>query len=208
MHDEVSASRPGGSPPLRAHTFNEVRYYLMVTPCQECGKGPWEIEATNGADKPGRVSTVRARCKRCRGRRDFRFTCEASLPSHGVEAETINPGDEPSRIVDLGQWLSLFYLLVESAAAAKSKPATRRDSYRAALCLAEALRFYGDDELPPESALFTEHSAAVFRDHPENFARQKLRDMQTKLPSLGAMQRRIERDESTGRRQWWRFWRR
>ena len=56
MNDEVSASRPGGSPPLRAHTFNEVRYYLMVTSCRACGKGPWEIGSAETPSPPDQIS--------------------------------------------------------------------------------------------------------------------------------------------------------
>ena len=180
----------------------------MVTACGECDKGPWEIEETGQTHTPGEVNVVRAKCRHCAAERDFAFTSDAVLPTRGAQAETINSGNQPSRIIDLGQWLSLFYLLVESAAAAASKPATRRDGYRAAMCLAEALRFYGDDdELPPASALFTKRSAAAFHEHPENFTRQKLRDMQAKLPSTQAMHRNINRDEDSARRRWWQFWR-
>jgi hypothetical protein len=194
--------------PLQAHTLNEVRYYLMVTPCQACGKGPWEVLTPNGTAAAEPVGLARARCRHCGAEREFRFRCDAPSPTHGVEAETINPTDEPSRIVDLGEWLSLFYLLIEAAASQESKPATRREGYRAALCLAEALKFYGDDELPPASAFFSERSAAAYRQHPESFARQRLRDMQAKLPKLDAMHRRLQREDRGGRRGWWRFWRR
>ena len=104
--------------------------------------------------------------------------------------------------------MSLFYLLVESAAKEDAPTATRRTGYRAALCLAEALKFYGDDELPPRSAFFTETSARAFSEHPENFAKQKLRDMQSKLPPIAKMARRVARDEASPRPKWWRFWRR
>ena len=208
MDNDAPASRSDASTVLRAHTFNEVRYYLMVTACAECGKGPWEIEETAETRTPGEANVVRAKCRQCGAERDFVFTCDAVLPTRGAQAETISLSDRPSRIIDLGQWLSLFYLLVESASAATSKPATRRDGYRAAMCLAEALRFYGgDDELPPASALFTERSAAAFHEHPENFTRQKLRDMQAKLPSTGAMHRNVNRDEDAAGRRWWQFWR-
>jgi hypothetical protein len=193
--------------PLRAHTANEARYYLMVTPCEACGEGPWEVDETREAPAGG-VTAVRAVCRRCQASREFRFVCERDVPPGGSDAEMINPTDEPSGIIDLGQWLSLFYLLVESASSERSRAATRRIGYRAALCLAEALKFYtADDELPPEEAFFSEATKRIYREHPENFARQRLRDMQAKLPTLGAMARRISLDHAR-RRRWWQFWRR
>jgi len=192
--------------PLRAHTYNESRYYLMVTPCGACGKGPWQIDAAEGPGPADAAVAIRAHCRQCNATREFRFICEFQTPEG--DAEALNPSDQPSRIIDLGQWLSLFYLLVESAAKEEVPSATRRTGYRAALCLAEALKFYGDDELPPPSAFFTETSARAFREHPEKFAKQKLRDMQSKLPPIAKMARRVARDGEPPRRKWWRFWRR
>lgn len=193
--------------PLRAHTFNEVRYYLMVTPCQACGQGPWEIASPAALPPTGRAVAVRAHCRKCHAEREFSFVIEHEAPASGVDAETINPTDAPSRIVDLGQWLSLFYLLVESGAREQVAPEARMAQFRATLCLAEALKFYADDELPPASAFFSAQSAASFRDHPEGFARQKLRDMQGRLPTLGLMARRLKKEVQSRRRRWWRFWR-
>ncbi|MHC4982237.1 MAG: hypothetical protein ACYTF6_03600 [Planctomycetota bacterium] len=194
--------------PVQAHTINEAHYYLMVTACKQCGKGPWMIEATEGSQADA-ATTLRAKCKNCQARQEFKFRCEHEVPDSGSEAEMISPSEEPSKIIDLGQWLSLFYLLVETAAKEPSHPETRRLGYRAALCLAEAMKFYGDNELPPREAFFSAETASVFREHPENFAREKLRNMQAKLPMLGAMARRISLDErARHRRRWWQFWRR
>ncbi len=192
--------------PLRAYTINEARYCLMVTPCADCGSGPWVVEEFERGGA-GAAGTVRAVCKHCGARREFRFIIEHEVPEEGPEAETINPTDAASRIVDLGQWLSLFYLLVESAASDRSRSSTRRTGYQAALCLAEAIKFYTDDELPPGEAFFSPATAQVYQEHPENFPRQKLRDMQARLPTLGAMARRISLDRRA-RRRWWQFWRR
>ncbi|GAG20851.1 unnamed protein product, partial [marine sediment metagenome] len=120
----------------------------------------------------------------------------------------ISPTAEPSKIIDLAQWLSLFYMLAESAAEGDSPVATRRRGYQAALCLAEALKFYGDDQLPPASAFFTPATAEVFRQHPERFARQRLRDIQAKLPALSTMAGHVDRDEGAAKKRWWQFWRR
>ena len=190
--------------PLQAHTVNEAHYYLMVTACRECSKGPWTIESPD-EPQPDGTRTLRAKCKSCQALREFRFACEHEVPASGPEAEMINPGDEPSRIIDLGQWMSLFYLMVESAAKAPSRPETRRMGYRAALCLAEAMKFYGQQETPPATALFSEAGKRAFREHPDSYARGHLRDLQARLPPP------IHRGEaqaspSRPRRPWWRFW--
>ena len=193
--------------PLPAQTFNEARYYLKVTACGACGQGPWEVDQAEPPAQPGEIVTLRARCIHCGAERTVRFACEQPLPATGPQAECINPTPTPSRIIGLGQWLGMFYYLVEAAARADSRPAGRRIGYRAALCLAEALKFYGQDELPPASAFFSEAAASIFRRHPERFARRKLRGLQAKLPPLAKMARSVNRDERRRRKRWWQFWR-
>ena len=198
--------------PLQAKTFNEVRYYLMVTSCRSCGRGPLKLDTARQRPEPGQppgAMTVEGHCGHCGERFSVQFSCQYDLPLSGPEADCINPSGEPSAIVDLSQWISLFYLLLETAASEQSKPATRRAGFMAALCLAEALKFYeGDDELPPAAAFFSEATAEIFRQHPERFARQKLLDMRAKLPGLHTMAVNVARDRRGGRRKWWRFWKR
>ncbi len=193
-------------PALQARSENEIRYYLMVMPCPACGHGHWEAGAVQ-REPEGRRIEMECRCSQCGRQGRFVFDCECEMPADGPQAECINLTDKPSRIVDLGQWVSLFSLLVESAATSDTKTQTRRQSFQAAMCLAEALKFYGDDELPPQTAFFSDATRDMFREHPERFARQKLRDMQARLPSLGVMAQNVARDERRSRGRWWRFWR-
>jgi len=102
--------------PLPAKSPNEVRYYLMVTPCGECGKGPWIVASTECAAS-GAPEVVEARCGNCGTVKSFTFAYSEAPDVETLDDECINPGEAPSLIIDLGQWLSLFYLLVESAAA-------------------------------------------------------------------------------------------
>ncbi len=199
-------SEPSSSGPLRAYTLREAQYYLTVTSCPGCGKGPWLVDSTDVRQRPPGLAVIQTHCKNCQVRREFQFLCEHETSHNAAGTEVINPTGRPSRLVDLGQWLSLFYLLVESAASDTSPAVTRREGYQAALCLGEALKFYGDNELPSESAFFSETTAAVFRKQPEKFARQKLQDMQAKLPALHVMARNVARDERRTNRSWWRFW--
>ncbi|HUT59128.1 MAG TPA: hypothetical protein VNA25_14865 [Phycisphaerae bacterium] len=206
MSSDTNPRRCEGEKPLQAYTLNEARYYLVVTPCGQCLKGPWEVDAVESDQTPGLLS-IESHCGNCRARRLFAFSCRRPQPADGPEALQINPTDQPSRIVDLGQWLSLFYMLIESAASERDRRTARRTGYRAAMCLAEALKFYADDDEPPASAFFYDRTAEARRRHPESFSRQRLRDMQAKLPDSGAMARRIRRDERRKGHPWWRFWR-
>ncbi len=194
--------------PLPARTLAEARYYLMVTPCPHCAKGPWEVQGLPGEVAAGAEATCRAACKHCGALHDFAFGCELGGRADESETPEINPTPAASTLVDLRQWLGLFYSLLERADSAHTPRETRQYGYQAALCLAEALKFYSDDnELPSQKAFFTPQSLAAFREHPEKFARQKLRDMQAKLPTLPAMARRVQRDDKINKRHWWQFWR-
>jgi hypothetical protein len=137
----------------------------------------------------------------------------AALPADLAELadKIVNPTDEPSRIIDLGQWLSLFYLLVDSAQRAGKGLEARRLTFQAAQCVEEALKFYGpEDESPPEGAFASAASRRAFAEHPERFARQRLRDIRGKLPDMRVMVRRLTRDAAAAEKPnpWWKFWRR
>jgi hypothetical protein len=192
---------------LPARTLNEVRCYFLVTACPSCGKGPLNPQLPSGGSYQGPLAAT-ASCRACGAQQDYDFIVQQALPAQPPRSELINLSDEPSRIIDLAQWLGLFYMLLSSADRQKQDHSVRRIGHQASLCLAEALKFYGDDELPPESAFFSPGSPAAFRQHPEKFARQRLRDMQAKLPSLAAMEQRLEQDGRKVRPRWWQFWRR
>jgi hypothetical protein len=162
---------------------------------------------------PGEVVEAPVRCRACTGRGTVRVVCDEPLGEGWPACDEINPTDEPSRVVDLAQWLALFHTLIEQAAGRESRAETRSAGFRAALCLAEALKFYEpDSDLPPESAFFHESSLRAYRHSPERYTRQRLRDMKSKLPALDAMADRVAADRRSGeracgKRAWWRFWR-
>ncbi len=192
--------------PLPAHTLNEVKLYLAATACQTCGAGPWIIDPIVPSAKVAIEIAFHATCHSCGATRDFVFRCENPLPSDGPQAECINPTANPSRLIDVRQWLSLFYLLIDEASRETSKPEARLKGYRAALCLEEALKFYGDNELPPASAFFSPASAGAFHEHPERFARQRLCDLRSKLPTSGLMARNVALDVHARKPKWWQVW--
>ncbi len=207
--------------PPRAHSQSEACLYLKVTACEACSQGPLELQGrpeaqprpSGGGATLGRLA---ARCAHCGAQQEFVFlwpeppAAGREAGSGGAGAEPINPTPEPSEIIDAAQWLSLHYLLVESAEPTAAKAEKRRTTSQAALCLGEALKFYAeDDELPPQSAFFTASSRQAYTEHPEKFARQTLRDMRAKLPNVPPSPVPPPRHAgAAGDRPWWRFWKR
>jgi hypothetical protein len=117
------------------------------------------------------------------------------------QAAVVNPTDEPSRILDVGQWIVLFRMITERAAREIDKIQARHLGIEAAQCLEEALKFYDDvdNDLPPQEALFTEASRTRFRKAPEQFSRRRLIDLRAKLPSGSAMRASL----SAKKKRWW-----
>jgi hypothetical protein len=197
--------QPEGS--LDAHTINEAMYYLSVTPCRQCGKGPLVPAERHPSFVPGEPFELVGRCSQCGHDHCFRFTVGLPASSDWPESEYVNPTDEPSEIIGLAQWLSLFYTLVEHAAG-QGPSASRRAGLHAALCIEEALKFYDpDDEMPPPEAFLSEKGLEAFQRQPEKFTQSRLRARRDKLPSLQRITGRIERDVNPPTRKWWQFWR-
>lgn len=133
----------------------------------------------------------------------------------------INPSQEPSHAIDLGQWLILFEMIVRAADRQTNPVESRRLGYEAAQCLEEALKFYplGDSDWPEESAFFHDWTLDRFRRHRHRFARTRLVELRRKLPTLTQMELRLigKPDQivkeigtvgtSSARRPWWAFWR-
>ncbi|MCH7526264.1 MAG: hypothetical protein IID39_02400 [Planctomycetes bacterium] len=196
--------------PLHAHSVAEVSFYLMATPCAECGQGPLEADLPARAAGGGAaVEEVAATCRACEHQQIIRFAVTA-----GDEAEQgddshplINPTSTPSEILDVAQWIMLFRVILETASKETDKVEARRLGFEAAQCLEEALKFYGDDnDLPPATALFHETSRARLRENPGQFSKQRLRDMRAKLPARVTMQKQVARDAHAVQRPWWKLW--
>ena len=76
----------------------------------------------------------------------------------------VNPTSEPSQIVDLGQWLTLFRSIAEAAERESDKVQARHLGLEAAQCLDEALKFYydvGKTTCPTLTPSDTNHRASV-----------------------------------------------
>jgi hypothetical protein len=198
---------------LEANSLAEVYFYLMVTPCPNCGRGPLRApDAQSPAGDRGEVVVLEAVCRSCKheARLEFAVPAERLAAARGALGDSIpeiNPTDRPSTIIDVAGWVTLFRMVTEAAAKTEDKAECRRLGYEAALCLEEALKFYDDDsELPPDRALFAESSRERYRDNPHLLARSRLINLRAKLPTLDAMQKRLLGLERARKRPWWKIW--
>lgn len=183
-------------PLLTAHSLAELYLYITVNPCPDCGGG-YEYDEPERTSKEGeelRLS-LRLRCSRCPRQEVLQFRLPAGTATNAPDqTATINPTDEPSTIIDVAQWITLFRTFVERAAQEPDKVRARHMGLEAAQCLDEAIKFYDDpdSDLPPPDALFHRDSRERMREHPEQFSRERLLNLRAKLPTTTAMRERIE----------------
>lgn len=176
----------------------ELTFFLDVAPCARCGRGPLCIRAPRPAAKeqarelPARVRT---HCRSCKAQRTF----HVQWIDHAA--------DQPSELIDLAQWVGLYFLYADQAGKAKTPVEAMAAASRATQCLAEALKFYGPDEMPPESAFRKEQSLEAFRNNPANFAHTRLRELQAMLPVAADAGLAERSDDKPGpHKAWWKLW--
>ena len=204
---------------LPVHSVAEAHLYLMVTPCEACGKGPVTAAgARHGFADGVPVLDLRALCKACGHTHPLVIDlslCDEDTdadvgpsPDHSPsETSLVNPSDEPSRIIDVAQWLVLFRVILDAASKASDRTEGRRLGYEAAQCLEEALKFYTvESEWPPPTAFFHDKSRERYEHNTQHYARQRLLDMRAKLPTLGQMQKQIDQPSSEEKKRWWQWW--
>lgn len=192
--------------PLVAHSLAEAYFYIAAMPCQDCDAGPLkgsDARRTSAEDDELAVS-IDVCCRVCGAEQSMLFALPHGLGTHRQPAIT-NPTAEPSSIIDVGQWIMLFRVITEAAAKEKNKVEVRRLGLEAAQCLEEALKFYDkDNDLPPSEAFFTESSRRRLQEHPQQFSRQRLLDLRSKLPTMAKMRARLA--DTGDKRPFWRRW--
>jgi hypothetical protein len=205
---------------VAVHGVQEEYFWLMVHPCG-CG-GAWfprgqRLEESGDA----LVHAVDGTCASCGRRETFRFLLPNSAPADGPQAvREINPTAEPSRAVDLAEWMDLAQFYLERIGRLKDKVRQGQSLLDARLCLEEALKFYGPgEEDPPAGGLWSEASRRKAAARPEAFRRATLEKMLARLPPKerlrkidGPVQQEFEAavKEAALRRtgRWWQFWKR
>ena len=194
------------SDPLPAHSLAEAFLYVMVTPCPACGNGP--LRAADGrpvsADADNMV-LLPVTCAKCAHISQWTFVLDVAPIAEAGESATINATDEPSRIIDLVQWITLAHVIIEAASREGEKQKARHLGIEAAQCLEEALKFYGqDNDLPESDAFFSDASRKKMSEQPQSFSRQRLVHLRSKLPAMTVMRSRL--NPATPKKKRWWFW--
>lgn len=191
---------------LDANSIIEAHLFALVTPCSVCRHGGREVAAPV-AGETGRVRIL-ATCQNCGTTEAFEVRHDGPLPKVDCISwdRPINPGGRASRILDLGQWLTLAELMLVQAERTPDAGERLWLRYRAGECYEEALRFYGDaDDLPPESACLTPATRQGLRQDPGRYARSRLVELRAGLPVRSAV---FRSQAHGGPRKWWQFWKR
>jgi hypothetical protein len=185
-------------PLLPAHSILERHFYLMVLSCEQCSEGPFELLSTE--QSPDKLTDIWfIKCKKCENGQRLTFD-NTKLKIDAIENRTselleVNPTDQPSELMDVGQWLALFYSILNAASTQTDKKQSQQLGYEATLCLEEALKFYQQDsDLPPANAIWNENSKEQLKEHPELLLRSKLLHMREKLPNIKVMRNALAKE--------------
>ncbi len=191
---------------LPAHSLAEAFFYVMVTRCPACKDGG--LKAGNASVLPSTdgvvLLTIPAECSKCKSMTDLLFTLPEAPPPVGNHLATVNSTADPSRIIDLAQWITLAHVIIEAASKEPSKQQARHLGMEAAQCLEEAIKFFrNDNDLPEPTAFFSAESRVRFDQAPQKFSRQRLVNQRAKLPTIGTM--RTSLAAAPRKKKWW-FW--
>ncbi|HOB73827.1 MAG TPA: hypothetical protein PKG54_04810 [Phycisphaerae bacterium] len=190
------------------HSLGEAYLYTRVTPCPLCG-GPLDSnEAWFHHDPVRRVLALEIACRLCEAPFDKSFdasgvpeeefamlTSGPLAPPWNLPAQVLNHTPDPSHVLDVADWLTLFTVACEEARIAgdqgldlcpPDRVAIRRMRLVAGACLDEALKFFDEDnDLPPDSAFFSDANRNRFWERPQLFTRQYITDLRFSLMKQG-----------------------
>jgi hypothetical protein len=188
--------------PIQVHSVAEAYLHLGATPCNVCGRGPVKAQAdlTKSDSYSGRY-TIATKCSACRNESGLMYEIDPPPTRQEAKSDVINPTSRPSVAIDLLGWLTLFRSILTASEKETDKAVARQLAWEAAQCLDEAMKFYeSQNELPAESAFFTEASRKRFREQPAYFASSAWRERRLKLPDVRS------RTTPDVQKPWWKFW--
>jgi hypothetical protein len=170
------------------HSLAELHLYAAMAVCRACSTLGLPITQTLAeAGDAALVVRAKAACEGCGEESVFAFIAARDFDTRPEAAcrlpVIINTTADPSELLDVSQWLTLYRIAVDAAEKLPAKPLARAVLIEAGQCLAEALRFYPpDSDVPSASAFFGAETLQRFRDHPHLFARQRLIELAGGLP--------------------------
>jgi len=178
-------------PPARPiHSLAEAHLYAAMLPCPACSGRGFVVVDVQSPPQAGSDSLILvATCSHCAAERSIEVDlslCPRELrPNETVRRLplVLSAHPEPSALIDVSEWLTLYSMAVEAAGQLTTRTLARGVLIEAGECLAEALKFYhAGSDVPPGEAFFSDETLGRFREHPERFARQRLIDLAAELP--------------------------
>lgn len=173
-----------------ARTFDEIYLYLDLRPCV-CGETELDNRVSSAAvidDTP--ANRIGGRCVGCGRSRQFAF----EMPSDSTEVSLdmrYGRGDEPSRLLDPGEWLGVseFYRM---AAEDEMRSLDRDDDEAVArtsallvaslAALDEVVKFIPDGAATvPEGSFWSQSGRMVYETSGERFSHDRLRALRGEL---------------------------
>jgi hypothetical protein len=149
-----------------ARSSAEAHLYMDRQPCV-CGESAFERHAAVISDGDALCSRYAGTCQRCGVPRTFVFELPDAVQP--VSARLAYGGDEPSRLLDPGEWLE-----IADEHAART-PATLRDRAIARAALEEVMKFLPPGaERIPDDVFFTDRGRALLSAAPDRLARDQL----------------------------------
>lgn len=172
-----------------ARTSAEAYLYMGLTPCDICGEtdfvpvgGPVLVAGVLASQYAGR-------CGHCGVPREFRFRLPEEIAHFAAESPRFG-GDEPSELLDAGQWLGLADRIGAATPAVPPSDLDLRheawiDLRSAAAAVDEVLKFIppGADSVPA-TALWSDAGRAFYARDPTRFARMELHQLRRRYLGL------------------------
>lgn len=155
-----------------ARSRDEAHLYLDLHPCGECGSVDTMWDSGVAVVDGESVTRYSGTCGGCGARREFVF----GLPDREVVPVTFPTfgGDEPSRLLDAGEWLWVADLTAGDVPA--GDPAGARNALAiAAAAVEEVVKFVapGQEEVPDE-AFWSARGRQVYEAEPARFRLDRL----------------------------------
>ena len=177
--------------PLLARSNEEAHLYLDLNPC-ECGGEDAARDSAVSLDGDQWIVRYTCVCARCARSRNVAFR-QPESPARPA-AGGWSAGDEPSELLDAGEWLWVSDLFGGAPAdlagfAAEEAAQAREDLAAAGGALDEVVKFLpgGADEVPA-SAFWTERGRQVWQAEPGRFRRERLAAVRDRYRALLADQ--------------------
>lgn len=167
-----------------ARTFDEAYLFMDLRPCP-CGESDFDKTSTTVLEGAEPAVAFSGDCTGCGRHRRFSFQVPDTVPELGTGVRF--GGDEPSRLLDAGEWLGVAELFEtnarELAEVAGDAGAVDEDElgYLTEASLAafdEVVKFLpagdGPDDAVPEGAFWSQPGRAILELSPGRFTRAEL----------------------------------